>query len=366
VRARLQKMSPLLVLVLPATGIAAAAPKPPRFRFAATFTSHAVLQSAPARAILWGFAPTKDPVTVTDTSGTKHVATIARAPSVGNPWNDTYVWRVALPPVPASMHQHSFTATTAGARAAIDDVLFGDVWVCSGQSNMAYSINGSNGNSIVHPPVNESLREISDMANYPHIRLMRFGKQSSSVPMLEPVPADRGDEYTDPITGWSSPCPGGQCRVDFSAVCWFFGRDLFDALRDAGAARPIGLLGVYWGGTSDEEWSSQEALDRCIDVSKPDPAKSTTLWKGMLHPLLNQTIKGVTWYQGENDARHAGGRYDGYNCTFPQMIRDLRAKWHAASGGATAADFPFGYVQLNSIGNASVYNNPTDPDDPFS
>jgi hypothetical protein len=187
---------------------------------------------------------------------------------------------------------------------------------------MAYGMNGTNGNEIVHPPVNDSVKEIASMANFPNIRLMRFGKQSSLVPMLEPVPADRGDEYTEPVAGWSHPCPGGKCRADFSAMCWFFGRNVYTALADAGSARPIGLIGVYWGGTSDEQWSSQDALDKCINTSQPDPKQSTTLWNGMLHPLLNQTIKGVTWYQGEADASHPGGRYDGYNCTFPEMIRD--------------------------------------------
>ena len=77
--------------------------------------------------------------------------------------------------------------------------------------------------------------------------------------------------------------------------------------------------------------------------------KDGAFWNGMIRPLLNTTIKGVIWYQGESDASHPGGHQDsGYNCTFPAMIADWREKWHAGTQQGTDAQFPFGFVQVGS------------------
>ena len=233
---------------------------------------------------------------------------------------------------------------------------------------MAYSLNGSNANAIVHPPVNDSAAEFADMVYWPHIRLLRVGKFSASTNQLEARPATDGGSYTA-VQGWSDPCPaalGGRCRVDFSAMCWFYGRNVQQYLRQQGRNVPIGLVASYVGGTADELWSSPEALAKCLDPHQPTPASDSTLWHGMIAPLLNMTIKGAIFYQGEADASHPGGRYDGYNCTFPAMIADWRKAWHAGTDGQTDENFPFGFVQLNSIGNGSVYDHPSDPGDDYS
>ena len=231
---------------------------------------------------------------------------------------------------------------------------------------MAYSLSGSNGNSIVHPPVNNSKAEVADMHNWDHIRLYRAGKQASNTEMLEPHANDPGGS-TAAIQGWTPPCTSdGVCRVDFSSMCYFYGRNLFSALQQAGLNRPIGLIGSYWGGTADELWSSPDALHKCLDPSKPIPKPDSSLYYGMLSPFLRSTIKGAVWYQGEADSRHPGGQYDGYNCTFPQMIQDWRNKWFEFSGRRTNQSFPFGFVQLNSIGNAAVYDHPADPHNDLS
>lgn len=86
----------------------------------------------------------------------------------------------------------------------------------------------------------------------------------------------------------------------------------------------------------------------------------------MVVPLLKSTVYGAVWYQGEADAGHAGGCYDGYNCTFPAMIDDWRAKWGQETGGLTDPQFPFGFVQLNGNGNGPTYNHPKDPGADFS
>lgn len=146
----------------------------------------------------------------------------------------------------------------------------------------------------------------------------------------------------------------------FSATCWFFGRDLANAL---GSNVPIGLLSTCYGGTNVEAWSSPDSLKKCGWVNPPlaDEERTTrgamevaeeaplignpdvnpsSLYNDMIFPLLNMTIKGAIWYQGEANVFNPSN----YSCTFPAMIADWRVKWAAASG--TSPNFPFGFVQL--------------------
>ena len=115
-------------------------PGPPKagFRFASHYSSHMVLQGAPQTAMLWGFTTSaSDEVAVKDENGTTFAAKVAPAPPGNNPGQ--WIWSVTLNPVHASFAAHSFTATSkagGGSSVTIDDVLFGDVYVCSGQSNM--------------------------------------------------------------------------------------------------------------------------------------------------------------------------------------------------------------------------------------
>ena len=76
-------------------------------------------------------------------------------------------------------------------------------------------------------------------------------------------------------------------------------------------------------------------------MNGPDPNTATVLWNAMIYPFLNVTIFGAIWYQGE-----ANAGYTNYNCTFPAMIDDWRAKWYTSSYGNTDPMFPFGFVQV--------------------
>ena len=138
----------------------------------------------------------------------------------------------------------------------------------------------------------------------------------------------------------------------FSAVCWFYGKNIYDKYKV-----PLGLLSSNWVGTGMpiEAWSSPEALEKCkstqtddrsVDVNAgPNPhEQSSVLWNAMMYPLLNMSIYGAIWYQGEANS----GDPAKYNCTFPAMISDWRSKWNEATGGSTDMTFPFGFVQVNS------------------
>lgn len=133
-----------------------------------------------------------------------------------------------------------------------------------------------------------------------------------------------------------------------SAVCWLFGRRLFDTLR-----YPIGLVASSWGGTPIEAWSSERSLEACgvprrgsgRDGSAAGPWEHSVLWNAMVRPLCNMTLKGVLWYQGESNIDY---NTDLYSCTFPALIEDWRQTFHRGSQGQTERFFPFGFVQLSS------------------
>ena len=335
------------------------------FRFSNLYTDNMVLQSAPKKAQIWGFSMHLNDEIIVTFQNTNISATVTKT------IDGRFIWSAFLPPTPSSLQEYQIHVFDGRSEINVQNILFGDVWICSGQSNMAYSLNGSNGVALVHPPVNNSLHEIQDMINYPHMRLYRGGQIAGVTSEQLELPRPTSGGSKEVTIGWSKPCPSGDfnsCRSDFSSMCYFFGRNLQATLKlKTGKILPIGLIGTYYGGTADELWSSKDALSECLDPQKPVPKIDSTLWNAMIFPILKMTIKGAIWYQGEADSKHPGGIYDGYNCTFPAMISDWRRKWHTHTNGETDQNFPFGFVQLDSIGNDTIFNNPKDPeDDAFS
>ncbi|XP_047608123.1 sialate O-acetylesterase isoform X3 [Phacochoerus africanus] len=132
-----------------------------------------------------------------------------------------------------------------------------------------------------------------------------------------------------------------------SAVCWLFGRYLYDTLQ-----YPVGLIASSWAGTPIEAWSSERSLKACgvprfiPSDFETGPSENSVLWNAMVHPLHNMTLKGVIWYQGESNINF---NRDLYNCTFPALIEDWRQTFHRGSQGQTERFFPFGFVQLSSF-----------------
>ena len=128
--------------------------------FASSFGDHAVLQQAPAQAVVWGFAPAALGVTLTLAGGGLSSKLYGRL----QPFNATaYTWRVSLPPIAADHKPYSITIEQAGAPSAtLRDVLFGEVWVCSGQSNMAFLVENAFGGA-----------DLQDANNHPEIRSRR-------------------------------------------------------------------------------------------------------------------------------------------------------------------------------------------------
>ncbi|XP_043850145.1 sialate O-acetylesterase [Dromiciops gliroides] len=302
------------------------------FRFASYIGDHMVLQKEPAGAVVWGYGKVGGIVIVT-----LHQAQETIMRKIAYVKDQSETWIVVLDPM-KSGGPYNMTAEQIIKKErysqTVYDVLFGDVWLCSGQSNMEMSVSQI---------FNASEEEEKAFA-YPFIRILT-------------VALVKAEEELEDLTSidlpWSLPTPKNLGHGNFtyySAVCWLFGRYLYDTLK-----YPIGLVSSSWGGTPIEAWSSWRSLQAC-GVPKEEkqspfpnlytgPTDHSILWNSMIHPLLNMTLEGMVWYQGENNAYY---NTDLYNCTFPALIEDWRQAFHYGSQGQTQRLFPFGFVQLST------------------
>ncbi|KAK7160077.1 hypothetical protein R3I93_007894 [Phoxinus phoxinus] len=307
-------------------------------RFSSYYGDHMVLQKAPAKAVVWGFGQTGAKVVVS-LSGPHNVSTHS-APVING------IWRTTLDPVEAGgPYMLTASQNTTNSSITLKDVLFGDIWLCGGQSNMAFTVSQL---------INAS-EELAMASKFPDVRIFQAALEKSEEELIDLAGVE---------VPWSRPTAellGGKDFTHFSAVCWLFGRYLYETLK-----YPVGLVETCWGGTPVEAWSTPRSLHKCGLKSsmtsvryRPPPAqsqsyylmnisstwRSSVLWNAMIHPLLNMTITGAIWYQGE---ANTGYNRDEYNCTFPAMIDDWRMAFHEGSDGQTALDFPFGFVQLST------------------
>jgi sialate O-acetylesterase len=207
----------------------------------------------------------------------------------------------------------------------IKNILIGDVWVCSGQSNMEWNMNAV---KAKYPG------EIAASTNS-KIRQFLVPKATS----LEELDMIKEGE-------WKEANPKN--ILDFTAVGYFFANSLFEKYRV-----PIGLLHTSWGGTVAEAWMSEASLkefprhaERLTKVKSGEkanmPNEPAVLFNAMVKPLLPYAIKGTIWYQGESNA----GRAHEYETLFPGLITDWRNQWKQG-------DFPFLFVQLANFMDAT-------------
>ncbi len=310
------------------------------------FSDHAVLQREQPLKV-WGWAEPGEQVQITF----RKQAAAVTADALGH-------WSVALRPEPAGGPD---TLTVRGTNTlTLHDVLVGDVWFASGQSNMELPLRGFPGSAVLK----NGAAEIA-AANQPHLRLLRFPHVSSPY------------EQQDIDAAWTLCTP--ETATEFSAVAYFFGRAL---QHDQHV--PIGLIDATWGGTPASSWVSLQGLSadaglmpvfaahvpiveqqaemaartvaekREDDAARaggqappkhpwhPDPASwdPTGLFNGMIAPALGYPIKGVLWYQGETDS--STERAPLYARLFPTLISDWRARWGVG-------DFPFIFAQISSF-----------------
>lgn len=224
-------------------------------------------------------------------------------------------WRVTLP-TPGAGGPFSL-AVKGSSKVEIVNVMLGEVWFASGQSNMDMRMRGNTNQPIIGS--NEAILQSSN----DRIRLYTVARQW-------------GDSPLDDVEGaWA--VAGPESVEAFSAVAYFFAQKL-EALLDV----PVGIILSAWGGSNVESWIDAETLQgyghlSFREATRDEPPRRTpsALFNGMLHPLLGYGIRGVIWYQGESNRT----RPTEYEVLFPAMIETWRKKWDIG-------EFPFYYVQI--------------------
>jgi sialate O-acetylesterase len=315
-------------------------------RLTSVITDHAVLQrDAPIH--LWGEASPAEKITIHFHD--QSVATTA---------SRLGIWEAWLMPEPAG---GPFTLTVHGSsELSRSDLLVGDVWFASGQSNMEMPLAGFPGQAHI----TNAAQEIAG-ADLPQVRLLRMEKKSSDSPLAG-------------ISAVWQPCTPETAK-DFSAVAYFFAREI--GRREH---IPIGVIDSSWGGTPIDSWVSLDALsadaslmpafaaraqfadmqthleqvesaEKRADAEAashqmakpshpwhPDPSSwiPAGLYNGMVAPFTPYTIKGFLWYQGETDS--ALDRADLYAKLLPALIEDWRRQWGQGN-------LPFLFVQISSF-----------------
>jgi sialate O-acetylesterase len=289
------------------------------------FGDHMVLQTG-QRVPIWGWAAPGEQVTVAFAGQTK--STVA-AVSDG-------AWKIYLDPLAVSSEPRDLTVTGTDS-VTLHDVLVGEVWLCSGQSNMQKPLGTWRGQPI--PTVN-SEQEIA-AADYPLIRMMNIKIAEPEKPAQD-VDTTQHPMQDYPWAGWVPTTPVSIDRIKFSAACYFFGRKLYQSLKV-----PIGLIEATAGGTHIEAWTppSGFAADPALaDFTKAaqtprveyQGTRISTLYNGMIHPIAPYALRGVLWYQGESNVYNQDGGI--YTNKMVALINSWRAEW--------GRDFSFYYVQL--------------------
>ncbi len=206
-------------------------------------------------------------------------------------------WAATLPAMEATASGSITMSVVSGSREfQLQNLLVGDVWFCSGQSNMSWP--------LIH--TDDSEREIAS-ARYPNLRLVRTPETRA---------ATRWEDLTERAAWW--PCSPDTVS-EFSAVAYYFGKKLQSELQI-----PVGLINSSQGGTRIENWA--------VNLL---PAGSDTLYNSRVHPYTRMPIKGAIWYQAEANIA------DGY--AYTGKMQTLVGDWRKAWGGG---EFPFYFVQL--------------------
>jgi sialate O-acetylesterase len=245
---------------------------------------------------VWGWSKPNTSVEVTASWG---VTASAKSDNEG-------AWSVAIITPVASFTQYTMTLSD-GEPVTLKNILIGEVWLCSGQSNMEMTFTG-----IWGSPVTGANQTIAESGLYPDLRLFTVEKNSITTPQKD----CRGS--------WLISTP--DATKNFSAVGYLYGLQLHRILNV-----PVGLISTSWGGTIIEAWMDAESQKLFTDVDLkllndekfPVYGKPVSCFNGMIAPLVNYSLRGFIWYQGESNVP----RYSTYAEKMVALIKFWRSLW---------------------------------------
>ena len=281
------------------------------------FSDNMVLQQK-TEAAVWGWAKAGSTVQLTASWDKKKYAVKAGADGK---------WKLSVS-TPVAGGPYEITITD-GSPVTLHNVLIGEVWLCSGQSNMEMPMKG-----FKDQPVRGSNDAVFNSTN-DQLRLYIVPRSVKIHP-----------QDTSKQSSWKMAAP--EAVSNFSATAYYFARILQQQLKV-----PVGLVNISYGGSPAEAFMSEAALKEFPEIRIPGPADSakannkvaTTLYNGMLHPFTGYTIKGCIWYQGETNY----DRPDQYERLFPAMVKEWREEFGEG-------EFPFYFAQIAPYNNAQAPN----------
>jgi autotransporter-associated beta strand protein len=289
---------------------------------------------------IWGWANPGTTVTVTvyDQNNAALQTKTATAASDGS-------WKTTIGPfsLVAGNAAYHFTVATSGSSQTVSNVLIGDVWLCSGQSNMEYILYGN------YPAGSGGTR----MAN--STNEIAAAQAAASAPYIRQFKATRGTAASTPQStflggvdsgGWTVASSNAQ---NFTAVGYFMAKQIYDSQQV-----PIGLLALNWGGTYIQAWIPADYLRTIADYTPTvdtlaaatvNSASPTAIYNEMVAPVVGFQIKGAVWYQGENDAMTISGVGPSGGPKYQALLKQYLAGTRAAFG---QPNLPFILVQLST------------------
>jgi sialate O-acetylesterase len=299
----INKIITTAIAIILLTPIAALA----QVKLPAFFSNGMVLQQQ-SNAAIWGWTKAGSTVKLSSSWNKKNYTTTA---------NDKGKWKLKIT-TPVAGGPYEITISD-GKAVTIKNILIGEVWLCSGQSNMEMPMKG-----FRDQPIKNSNDAIFNSTN-DQIRIYTV-----------PRAVEKSAKDTSRSSVWKNATP--ENISNFSATAYYFGRILQQQLKV-----PVALINNSFGGSPAEAFMSAASLKDFPEIKihsdtstqKLNNRNATTLYNGMIHPLVGYTIKGCIWYQGESNY----DRPDQYEKLFPAMIAFWRNEW--AQG-----DFPFYYAQI--------------------
>ncbi|SEG68180.1 sialate O-acetylesterase [Sphingobacterium lactis] len=276
-------------------------------RLSALFTDQMVLQQQ-RRVPIWGWGTPKERITVVTSWDNKEYAgevsedgtwkLYINTPKAGGPFKITITQKTSL---------------------VLTDVLIGEVWLCSGQSNMEMPLKGYPGQPIIG-----STEAILGSTN-DKLRFYTVPRNPVLKPAVDSKPGS-----------WKTANP--ENVANFSATAYFFGKRIYEVLEV-----PIGLILSAYGGSNVEAWMEQSWLSDMEGLEVPKTEEGlkdknrvpTMLYNGMIHPIAEFGIRGMIWYQGESNYEREGS----YDLLFPKMVEEYRKLWKQEN-------LPFYFTQI--------------------